>query len=261
MATQFNIAWTTHPKYRGWVKAVKENRSQAFCRFCGKTISLSNMGQQALESHAQSKKHKLWFGRTTCNNTASMRDFIPGSKRPAIPAKSTVTSGAYNDVEQMDQLQTEDVGSTPKVTTSPQVESLELDSPVHMNQHSPSSSGATAAPPLSTWLQSKEVRKAEVLWALHSVKHHYSLRSSETLSQLFQAMFCDSNIAQAYSCSRTNLSYLIVFGIAPYFKELLVKNIRESDYYTVIFDEAFNKVFQSDQMDILVRWKPRREAR
>ena len=115
---------------------------------------------------------------------------------------------------------------------------------------------ASSAPTLSRWIQNKETRKAEILWALKCVLSHYSFNSNEDISALFGQMFWDSNIAKNYSCSRSKLAYLITFGIAPYFNEMLLNSVKQSSCYMVIFDESFNDLLQLDQMDVFVRfWK------
>ena len=86
------------------------------------------------------------------------------------------------------------------------------------------------------------MRKAEILWALKSVSSHFSFKSCEDVSPLFKAMFCDSNIATNFNCGRTKQAYMITFGIAPFFPEILVDDVRHCDMYTVIFDEAFNSI-------------------
>jgi hypothetical protein len=111
-----------------------------------------------------------------------------------------------------------------------------------------------SAPNIAKYLQTKETRKAEILWALKCVMNHFSFSSNEDMSELFRTMFYDSNIAKNYSCSRTKMAYLITFGIAPAFKDNLVKTVRERDVYTIMFDEAFNTVLQLDQMDFVVRF-------
>ena len=64
----------------------------------------------------------------------------------------------------------------------------------------------------------KEQHKAEILWALKCVMSHFSFNSSTDITDIFKAMFSDSAIAQKMKFGPNKLSYLICFGIAPYFK-------------------------------------------
>ena len=67
-------------------------------------------------------------------------------------------------------------------------------------------------------------------------------------------MFPDSKIAQQWSCGATKHSYLITFGIAPYFKELLLAELTEAPCFVLSFDESFNPELQQEQMDFVVRY-------
>ena len=67
-------------------------------------------------------------------------------------------------------------------------------------------------------------------------------------------MFPDSKIAQQWFCGASKLSYLITFGIAPYFKELLLAELTETPCFVLSFDESFNPELQQEQMDFVVRY-------
>ena len=63
-----------------------------------------------------------------------------------------------------------------------------------------------------------ETLKAEMLWALKAIMSHYSYKSCEGTSKLFQAMFPDSRIVSQFSCGEKKCAYLICFGLAPHFR-------------------------------------------
>ena len=67
-------------------------------------------------------------------------------------------------------------------------------------------------------------------------------------------MFPDSIIAQHMSCGPTKLSYLISFGIAPYFMDLLLKELKDAPCFVISFDESFNEELEKEQMDFIVRY-------
>lgn len=50
------------------------------------------------------------------------------------------------------------------------------------------------------------------------------------------------------------MAYLTSFRLSPYFKDMLLNNVRQSEFFMIIFDEAFNDILQKEQMDILVRF-------
>ena len=67
-------------------------------------------------------------------------------------------------------------------------------------------------------------------------------------------LFPDSVIAQKMNCGPTKLSYLICFGIAPYFKQQFLKELKEAQCYVISFDESLNTELHEEQMDFLVRY-------
>ena len=95
-----------------------------------------------------------------------------------------------------------------------------------------------------------ETLKAEILWALKAIMSHYSYKSCEGTSKLFQAMFPDSRIVSQFTCGEKKCAYLICFGLAPHFKQLLKDVVKKEEAYVLMFDESLNSVWQSKQMDI-----------
>ena len=65
-------------------------------------------------------------------------------------------------------------------------------------------------------------------------------------------MFQDSPTASELSLGATKMSYLLNFGIAPYFKNLLLDEIKASPYYVLSIDESLNTVLQKEQMDVII---------
>ena len=100
----------------------------------------------------------------------------------------------------------------------------------------------------------REQHKAEIFWALKSVMSHFSYNSAHDITDVFKAIFPDSIIAQHMSCGPTKLSYLISFGIAPYFMDLLVKELKDAPCFVISFDESFNEELEKEQMDFIVRY-------
>ena len=56
--TFFQESWLSNEEFKSWLVPT-ENKSQAKCKKCKKTFELSNIGVQALKSHADRKKHKV----------------------------------------------------------------------------------------------------------------------------------------------------------------------------------------------------------
>ena len=90
---------------------------------------------------------------------------------------------------------------------------------------------------------------------LKTVISHYSANSCTNTGDLFKQMFPDSRIAQNFNCGKTKCSYLVCFGLAPYFHDKLMSNLRQSGVvYAISFDESLNRVLQSEQMDVIIRF-------
>ena len=95
---------------------------------------------------------------------------------------------------------------------------------------------------------------AEIRWALQSVLKGHSNNSSSNISPLFKVIFQDSKIVESFALGTDKLRYLITYGIAPYFYDLLKDNVNNSDCYNVLFDESLNRISQTSQMDYLLRY-------
>ena len=100
----------------------------------------------------------------------------------------------------------------------------------------------------------REQHKAEIFWALKFVMSHFSYNSAHDITDVFKAMFPDSIITQHMSCGPTKLSYLISFGIAPYFMDLLLKDLKDAPCFVISIDESFNEELENEQMDFIVRY-------
>ena len=89
---------------------------------------------------------------------------------------------------------------------------------------------------------------------LLSYRSHLSYRSCLNLNELFRKMFPDSQVAKSFQLSKTKCAYYVVFGLAQYLKELLVKYIKLSPFYLLSFDESLNNKLQEEQMNISIRF-------
>ena len=58
MAIRFNKEWMDKVEYKDWLLPEPSNNTKAKCRLCMRSFSLSKMGEPALKSHAQGKKHQ-----------------------------------------------------------------------------------------------------------------------------------------------------------------------------------------------------------
>ena len=215
----FNPSWLKKDCYKDWLVQDKlKPASNARCSKCLKTFDVRNMGEAALKSHMNGKKHQeqvkpLKKSSSLINNTMELQP------------ETTDQDAGNGDDSQMTVAQ----WVTPATLTVKDVKPAAI---------------ATK----------NDVLSAEVLWALKICTSHYSHNSSEGSNLLFQRMFPDSDIASAFKCGEMKSAYLINHGIAPHFKSLLSDRLRSgSCEFVLLFDESMNSKTQNKQMDFHVR--------
>ena len=101
---------------------------------------------------------------------------------------------------------------------------------------------------------SVDKHKAEIMWVLKCLVCDWSINSAEKISDLFKVMFSDSQTASEFEMICTKLSYLINFGIALHFCQFLVDKINCCSFFTMSSNESLNKMMQTSQMDLIVRF-------
>ena len=86
-------------------------------------------------------------------------------------------------------------------------------------------------------------------------KHYISYHTVRVTMFIYYSSTCspDSTIAQKFSCGETKCAYLARFGLAPHFQQLMIKSLKESGAFVVLFDESLNNVTQSKQLDVHIR--------
>ena len=192
MAIRFNKEWMDKVEYKDWLLPEPSSNTKVKYRLCMRSSSLSNTGEPALKSHAQGKKHQNAV-KTSGKNT-SVWGFLKDDQKAST--------------------------STQKEEPLACKESEELSAAAARSAEEKRSSSMTKL------TLTREQHKAEIFWALKSVMSHFSYNSAHDITDVFKAMFPDSIIAQHMSCGPTMLSYLISFGIAPYFMDLLLKELK-----------------------------------
>ena len=51
----------------------------------------------------------------------------------------------------------------------------------------------------------------------------------------------------------TKTSYILYYGLAPHFKEMLLDNLKEVPHFVPCYNKWYNSVIKKGQMDVLVR--------
>ena len=136
-------------------------------------------------------------------------------------------------------------GAVLAVTSSPQLQ--DLSGPTK-------SSAPLRGQGLFKYAVADSVTAAEITWSMYSVEHHMSIRCVGAATTAFSVMFPDSEIASSMRLERTKVGYLVSFGLAPYFRDLLTKDIQETDCFVACFNKSLNKYSQDQQMDICIRY-------
>ena len=80
--------------------------------------------------------------------------------------------------------------------------------------------------PRATLSHAEKVQRAEILEALRTVECNHSFQSANDHHQHVSTQFPDSIIAKGYKQNETKMKYSIQYGIAPYFKKLLVDDLK-----------------------------------
>ena len=81
-----------------------------------------------------------------------------------------------------------------------------------------------------------------------------SALSVEGVSESFEVMFSDNQIAKDIQMSQTKMTYLINFATAPYFLEVLITELKSCNFYLISLDESLNDIIQTCQMDVHIRY-------
>ena len=242
--TSFNERWLLDDTFRTWLKPMPQDKFSAYCIICKTSFSLSNMGKQALKSHMGGKKHASSVKFSQFSSSLS-------SYFKKEHSNSEVTKN-LNSVDNTPATNTNCVLPATATTTN---------TITYNSTAAASSSIKEGSPPyeapetrcLQNYLSREQVTKAEIIWCMHTVMQHHSLRASEASVRLFPIMFPDSEIASKVQLHRTKVAYTITHGLAPYFHKQVLETCSKCTYFTVGFDESLNKVSQMGQMDLVVR--------
>lgn len=110
---------------------------------------------------------------------------------------------------------------------------------------------------------SAEKKKVEIFWRLKCVLSDMLAFSVNDISDLFELIISDIEIAKDFQMRRTKITYLISLTIAPYFVEILMYELKSCDYYSVLLYACYwsrseNQIyihysfrFQSSSYDLL----------
>ena len=173
--TRFNPDWINkdlNPELSEWVRKDSSSPFVVRCAVCSKTIQLSNMGLQALKSHAETSSH--------VKNQAAAKQ---ASKRQCTLDAFVPSTSSTGDASES---QSNEDTVRPPFT----------------------SSDSTTTSGLSRLMVKAEVTKAEISWALRMVEKHMSYRSCSDLGEFLRTCFHDSEIVKKFTLGATKAAYL-----------------------------------------------------
>lgn len=107
---------------------------------------------------------------------------------------------------------------------------------------------------IDRFIEKEKVTRAEIIWCLQTVFCHLSLSATGQCTAIFKLMFDENGTAQGMALARNKMGYIILHGLAPFFKNELLHDISSNECYVVAFDESLNKVCQLEQMDFVLRY-------
>ena len=241
MTSHFQDSWFHDERYKGWIR--KKDATTAMCAYCfNKPIRLESMGESALTSHAKGKRH---LERCPVQEGAIIKSAV-SIVNVISNLSSTITTVAVSATSSTATVSATLSTSATTTAVSPMetVSSISSVVPVH-------GGGQTR---IDSSLVREKVLYAEMRWVLHVVMQKLSFRSCDYVGDLFKAMFPNCPEAEMFSLKKTKCAYMVNHGFAPYFLELLLKNITKSPLYSLSFDESLNRVLQNGQMDVNVRF-------
>jgi hypothetical protein len=169
------------------------------------------MAKKALDVHCKTKKHSTLVNASDTTASTLSTWLLP----PTLENQTTKQQDQRENTStesSAEQVHNEAVASTAETRTLSQQVQLNLD-----------------------------VSKAEILYVLEHITKQQSYNSAKHSSVLFQTMFPDSQIAKAFTCGPSKMSYLTVFGLALYFEIQLIEELDKASFYSVSFDESYNK--------------------
>ena len=103
-------------------------------------------------------------------------------------------------------------------------------------------------------MASRNSINVEILWCMNVVKSHNSFNSCSDWKDIFTKMFPDSDTVTQFILGNMKCQYMILYGLAPYYKDKLIKQTNNSICYSISFDEALNSIVQKCQMDVSIHY-------
>lgn len=233
--TKYQSKWSSIPDANGheiglWCVESPRDAFEARCKLCETFINVANNGVAALKQHSKAGKHV-----TKAELAFTRKEDVNHDKTMKVP----VQSGIRDFFPKSAQRQQRD---TPAVVPT----DLSVPPPPLLSATTSKSTDVLSVQDLGV--------QAEILWILKAASSNYSFSSVDGTADILKKMFPDSLIAQRFSVSHQKMSYLVAYGLGPYFRQLTIDDILSSKaYFTVHFDETVTNQGKK-QLDVLLRY-------
>ena len=166
--TYFQDSWLSNEHYKLWVKRVSDKNTSARCRLCLKNIELSNMGERALNSHANGQVHT-----EKVKTVLAVQNFFKKRVTPSVQQQQP----------------------NQQPNQQPMQDDQEPASPSNSESTTPNSSTSNAQQQTMDYLiVSNRTLKAEINFLVFSITKGHSWNSFVGLNQILQDIFPDSQI-------------------------------------------------------------------
>ena len=258
---RFNTEWLEKIDLNGHmvkVWCIKKDEHTATCTLCHKDINVEHMGSGALKQHVKKQIHKGFTSQFTKSRAGETTE----SCRKETKEQCTKSSAGETESCGKETKNVEETKSQQKLMQDFFVKSGQKKSDTETMQAKVMDVGqGTSSQQDQTWTLKQMAVKAEIIAMLHFAAHNVSFGSAKNLPLCYQQQFPDSVIAKQVSIGPTKMSYMVSYGLGPYFRQMIIRDIIEGhSYYTLHFDETLSAQTKR-HMDLLVHyWSERDNA-
>ena len=247
----YNDDWedpSLHPDIAPWIQRFSSGGPDDWnyyrCKVCKSSkLTLSNMGITAVKRHMENQvpgkisKHNKAMAAIKITQTMGAYVNAPAAQQTVVPVHAPETSVGSSEV------------GNPTASTSSSQDLFSSQDQSSSQDHSSSQDQARATS-VSFKTKSYETVVAEIYWALDTAKNHTSLNSAGRKGELFRVMFKGHQAAEEFGMSSARLSYIIRYGLAPYFRQSFMSELRPASpglppKFVTGFDESENKATYS----------------
>ena len=119
-----------------------------------------------------------------------------------------------------------------------------------------STSQDTAKEWQEVWSLPQLATKAEIIAALQFASQNIPYSCADALQECYKQQFPDSVIAKHVALGPKKMSYMVTYGLGPYFQQKIVRDIIEGhSYFTLHFDETVSAQVKKHMNLLVCYWR------